>query len=177
MESAQEPATDPRKPIEIIRAGLARRKAAELRFKIYGVVAISAGLLFLAILFITIVGNAYTAFVQTQIKLDLYLDPALLDPDGTHDPDALSNADYGAIFRASLSNLFPEVESRRDRRELNGLVGRGGTYDLRQTVMDDPGLVGKTLTLWVPADDDVDMLLKGHIDRSAPEADRRGYPW
>ena len=173
MESAEFPTKDPRKPIEIIRAGLARRKAAEFRFKAYGVFAISAGLLFLAILFITIVGNAYTAFVQKQIKLEVRLDQELLDPDGARDIDALSSADYAAVFRSSLGDLFPEVESRSDRRALNGLVGRGATYDLRQMVMDDPDLVGKTLTLWVPADDDVDMLMKGHIERGGPEDSRR----
>lgn len=167
------PATDPRKPIDIIRAGLAKRKAAELRFKIYGILAVTAGLLFLAILFITIIGNAYTAFVQTQIRLDIYLDESMLDPEGARDLDALSGADYAAVLRSSLRELFPAVESRRDRRALNNLVGRGGTYDLRQMVMDDPDLVGKRLTLWVPADADVDMLMKGHIERGGPEDSRR----
>jgi phosphate transport system permease protein len=29
------------------------------------------------------------------------------------------------------------------------------------------------IQLWVPADDDVDMVIKGHIDRDVPESDRR----
>jgi phosphate transport system permease protein len=173
MESTELPVKDTRKPIEIIQAGLAKRKAAEFRFKAYGLLAVTAGLAFLAILFITIVGNAYTAFVQTQIKLEVYLDEGLLDPEGKRDVDTLSSAGYAAIFRSSLRELFPDAKSRRDRRALNGLVGRGGTYDLRQMVMDDPDLVGKRLTLWVPADDDVDMLMKGHIERSGPQESRR----
>ena len=173
MESTELPAKDTRKPIEIIQAGLAQRKAAEFRFKAYGLLAVTAGLAFLAILFITIIGNAYTAFVQTQIKLEVYLDEEMLDPEGTRDLDVLSSADYAAIFRSSLRELFPDAKSRRDRRALNDLVGRGATYDLRQMVMDEPDLVGKRLTLWVPADDDVDMLMKGHIERSGPEESRR----
>nr|NIO42490.1 DUF3333 domain-containing protein [Burkholderiales bacterium] len=84
-----------RKPIEIIEAGLRKRRAAEFRFKLYGLTAITFGLVFLAILFATIAGNAYSAFEQAQIKLDVYLDPELLDPDGARDPDVLSDADYG----------------------------------------------------------------------------------
>ena len=141
MESTELPAKDTRKPIEIIQAGLAKRKAAEFRFKAYGVLAVTAGLAFLAILFITIIGNAYTAFVQTQIKLEVHLDEGMLDPEGKRDLEALSSADYAAIFRSSLRELFPDAKSRRDRRALNDLVGRGATYDLRQTVMDDPDLV------------------------------------
>jgi phosphate transport system permease protein len=37
----------------------------------------------------------------------------------------------------------------------------------------DLGLVGKTVSVWVPADDDVDMLLKNHFDRNEPESGRR----
>ena len=39
--------------------------------------------------------------------------------------------------------------------------------------MENPGIVGETISLWVVADDDVDMLVKGHIDRSAEESQRR----
>jgi phosphate transport system permease protein len=173
MPAAEFPDPPTRKPIEIIEAGLAKRNAAEARFKIYGIFAIASGLVFLAILFITIVGNAYTAFQQTQVKLDLYLDPEVIDPERTRDLDVLSGANYAAIVRSSLRDLFPDVESRRDRRALNALVGRGATYDLRARVMADPDLVGETLTVWVPADDDVDMLMKGNIDREADEEGRR----
>jgi len=173
MEDATFPSRDGRKPIELIQAGLRKRKAAEARFKIYGVAAIASGLVFLVILFTTIVSNAYTAFLQTHIKLDVYLDPQVLEPQGKLDTETLATADYASIVRASLFDLFPDVESRQDRRELNTLVGRSASFELRQRVLDDPALVGKTLSLWLPAGDDVDMLLKGHIGRTGPEESRR----
>jgi phosphate transport system permease protein len=40
-------------------------------------------------------------------------------------------------------------------------------------ILNDPGLVGKTVSVWVPADDDVDMLVKGHFDRNESESGRR----
>ncbi len=164
---------DSRKPIEIIEAGLRKRKAAEARFKFYGLAAIIFGLLFLAILFATIVNNAYSAFEQTQIKLDIFLDPGLLDPEGTRDFETLSAADYSAIVRNGIRELFPEVESRSGVRALNGLVSRGATYDLREMVLANPDLVGQRRTIWVPADDDVDMLMKGGVDRSVAEEERQ----
>jgi len=164
---------NPRMPIEIIQAGLRKRHAAEFRFRLYGLVAITLGLLSLGTLFFTIFSQAYTAFEQTQIKLDLFVDAQLLDPDGRQDPEILLSADYGAIVKAGIGKLFPEVESRRDQRALKALVSQGATYKLREMVMQNPGVIGKTLTLWVPADDDVDMLMKGHTDRKEPEATRR----
>ena len=40
-------------------------------------------------------------------------------------------------------------------------------------VLQDPGIVGRTVSVWVPADDEVDMTLKGHFRRDLPEAERR----
>lgn len=166
-------ASDSGRTLRIIQAGLGKRRAAEFRFKLYGVVALTLGLFFLGSLFISIFSNAYTAFVQTQIRLELVLTPEILDPEGKRDPEMLSSADYGAILKAGMAKLFPEVTSRRELRSLHALVSHGATYELREMVMGNPDLVGRTIVLWVPADDDVDMLMKGHIDRNAPEAARR----
>ena len=34
-------------------------------------------------------------------------------------------------------------------------------------------VIEKALDVWVPADDNVDMLLKGHFDREVAESERR----
>jgi len=44
---------------------------------------------------------------------------------------------------------------------------------LRDIVLKHSEIIGKTLEIWVPADDDVDMLIKGHINREAAETERR----
>ena len=40
-------------------------------------------------------------------------------------------------------------------------------------VLQKPELIGQSLEVWVPADDDVDMFIKGHFDRNLPEDERR----
>jgi phosphate transport system permease protein len=40
-------------------------------------------------------------------------------------------------------------------------------------VLDHPSVIGTTRDIWLLAGADVDMLIKGHIDRDAPESDRR----
>jgi phosphate transport system permease protein len=161
------------RPIEIVQAGLKRRYAEERRFRLYGKLAIGAGLLFLTLLFTSIVANGYSAFVQSFIQLEVYFDPETLDPQGTRDPDQLRTANYGGLVKQSLRNAFPDVSDRREKRALYGLVSSGADFELRSMVLADPDIIGSRQTLWVPADDDVDMFLKGHIDRSIPEADRR----
>jgi phosphate transport system permease protein len=40
-------------------------------------------------------------------------------------------------------------------------------------VRSDPGLVGRTVPVWLPLSDDADMLIKGYIPRDVPEIQRR----
>ena len=157
----------------VVRRGLAKRYARERRFRLIGIGAVALGLAFLLLLFGTILGKGYSAFVQTYVQLEVELDPAVIDPDGLRAQDVLSRADYGGLVKAALRERFPEVSGRRDKRKLYGMVSSGAAFDLREMVMANPDLVGQRLAVWVPADDDVDMLVKGHIDRDLPEGDRR----
>ena len=156
-----------------VTARLARRHAAERRFRLYGVVAIGLALLFLAVLFVSICSRGYTAFTQTFVQLEVALTPEALGLGDERGPGALSGANYQGAVKASLGALFPEVTKRRERRKLNGIVSTGAAYQIREMVLEDPALVGTTIDVWVPADDDIDMLMKGHIDRNLPEDERR----
>ncbi|TVO66013.1 phosphate ABC transporter permease PstA [Denitromonas ohlonensis] len=156
-----------------IQAGMAKRRAAERRFKMLGRIAVSVGLLFLSVLLISIVSKGYTAFWQTQMRIDVVLTADEIDPDGTRSAETLRKADYSSLIKQSMRDMFPEVSGRRDKFALYGLVSNGAAFDLRDKVMADPSLIGTKVSLWVPADDDVDMLMKGHIDRNAAEDDRR----
>jgi phosphate transport system permease protein len=159
--------------IEKVNASLERRYAKERRFRRLGLGAVILGLLFVSVLFLDIVSKGYTAFVQTHIELEVYFDPALIDPEGSGDPDVLLRADYRRLAQAALRDLFAEVSGRRDIRDLNAILSSGAHYQLLDMVMDDPNLVGTRQTLALIADDDIDMLVKGRIDRHAAPQDRR----
>jgi len=166
----KEPSADTQaavRTLDIVKSGLNRRYRAERRFRFYGLSAIVLSIMFLALLFASIVGKGYSAFWQTEIKLDVFFDPAVLQK------EALINADYPALIKAAVQNLFPEVDGRQDRRLLNALISTGAGYQLRGMVLKDPGIVGRTVSVWVAADDEVDMTLKGHFRRDVPEAERR----
>jgi phosphate transport system permease protein len=148
-----------------VEGGLARRYRRERRFRLYGVLSVVFGIGFLAFLLFTIIGNGYSAFTQTHVRLDIDFDPAVIDPEGTRSRDTLLAADYQALVRTALTTLFPEVTERKERRALVGLVSNGAAYQLRDEVLADPGLLGEKRSLWLPASDDVDMLVKGHVSR------------
>lgn len=149
--------------LELIKSGLKKRYIKEKIFKFFGIAAILAALGMLTILFLSIIGNGYTAFQQTFIRIDVSFDAAAIDPDNTKDSDVLSRADYGGLIKQSLRTMFPEVKKRQQKRDLYSLVSSGAAFEIRRMVMHDPGIIGTGQRIWVPADDDVDMLMKGHI--------------
>jgi len=163
------PVADPAESdtIKLVQRSLAKRHRAERRFRRFGLVAIVISLFFLVLLFASIVANGYTAFEQTFIRLPVCLAPQLLNRGD------LEGADYAGFVKTSLRNRFPDVRKRRARRLLYKLVSPGAGWQLREMVLRHPEVIGRTVEVWVPADDDVDMLIKGRVDRNQPENARR----
>jgi len=156
-----------------VRESLKRRHGSEKRFKFYGLLAISIGLIFLVLLFASIIGNGYTALSQTMMQIEVDLDADKIDPKGSGDEKVLRAGDYGGIVKAALRKEFPEVKKRKQKKKLYGMVSSGATETIRNAVLANPDIIGTKQTFWVPADDDIDMLVKGYISRDVPEADRR----
>jgi phosphate transport system permease protein len=138
-----------------------------------GLGAVILGLTFVSLLFLDIVSKGYSAFVQTHVVLEVYFDPEIIDPQGTRDMEAIARADFRQLVREPLRQMFPEVTSRRDKRSLYGVMSSGAPFQLLDMVREDPGLIGQTMTVELLVDDDIDMLVKGHIDRDAAPEDRR----
>ena len=136
-------------------------------------IAITLAVAALATLFTSIVGNGYTAFQQTYIELEVTFDPDVLGIGESRDAKALSGANYPGLVKKTMRTMFPEVKGRKAKRALYSIVSPGASFMLRERVIADPGIIGRTRRVWVPADDDIDMLIKGHIDRNAPEVERR----
>src|SRR5690242_15674611 len=155
----------PQQTQERVAKSLRRRYWAERRFRAYGLGAVLLGIVFVLFLFGTIFFKGASSFRQSYVKVDVFYDPAIIDPSGTHDAQAIRDADFQAIVRAGLKQRFPQVESRKDTRDLTRLVSGGAAFDLRNRVMNTAGLIGQHETQWLLASDDVDMLMKGHIGR------------
>jgi phosphate transport system permease protein len=154
---------------KIVEAGLRRRHRREHLFRLFGVLATAVGVIFLGVFFATLVGNGASAFLQTHVELDIEFSEEILVPGG--EPD-LQYADYDALVRSALWQLFPEVTDRRERRALGRLVSVGAGYRLRDEVQENPQLIGTTRRISVPAAANVDMFVKGRIDRDT-DADQR----
>jgi len=156
-----------------LRAGIRARYRRERRFRRLGAASLVVGALFLLWLLGTSAFKAAGAFSQTCIAIDIALDAAEFDGDAPYQREAIAAAPYNRMIRAALRAAFPEVTARRDKRRLYQLISDGAQYHLRDRVLADPQLIGGTHRLWLLADDEVDLLIKGRIDRNLPQANRR----
>lgn len=158
---------------QIIQAGLKKRYAREKRFRFFGLMSIIISFAFLLVLLITIFSKGLPAFQQTYIKLDIELDEASLGINKLSNEDALYSASYQKIIKNSLKQMFPGVKGRKQKRALKNLVSKAAQYDIRDKVLANPELLGTQQSFWFLAKDDVDVFMKGNIDRTLPESDRR----
>jgi len=145
-----------------IKAGLVKRYKAERRFRLYGISAVTVALGFLVLLLIAVVGNGAGALRQTQFRLPIVLEAG-----------KVADQNWQGLVKDALKVRFPKVKGRRDKKKLYGLVSSGAGYELGLLVKKNPSLTGTTLFIWLPASDDVDMVLKGNIHRDLPENSRR----
>lgn len=157
---------------EKMEAGLPRRYARERRFRAIGLASVSAGLIFLVIFFASIIGRGYSAFSQTFMQLEIEFSADWVDPLGDQSDESFQEGDYQRLVRNAMYALLPEVTNRRERRELGRLASLGAGYRLQDAFRSDPSLLGQSRTYWLPVATNVDMLVKGNIDRNQPEADR-----
>ena len=152
---------------------LKSRIAKEKRFKAYGIISITTALTLLTILFVSIFSQGYTAFQETRIQLPVYFDQEILDPNNTNDWNNIKKANFNGLVKQSIRNLFPEVSGRSNKRKLYKIVSSSAEYQIRNIVNNDLSIIGSKQNIWVLADDDVDMLIKGNINRNLPENERR----
>lgn len=156
-----------------IEAGLKKRYSKEKRFRFYGMASLFISFSFLAILLFTIISKGLPAFQQTYVKLDIELNESILGVNKDSSEDALFSANYNKVVKQTLNEMFPGVKGRKQKRALNNLVSKSAAYDLRDRVIDNPSLLGTKQSYWFLAKDDVDVFMKGNIDRNLPESDRR----
>jgi|TARA_B110000483_G_scaffold155060_1_gene184228 phosphate transport system permease protein len=152
---------------------LKSRLAREKRFKFYGIASITLALSLLSLLFVSIFSQGYTAFQETKVQLYINFDQEILDPNKTRDWEIIKRSNFNLLIKNSVSELFPDVKGRSKKRKLKKLISNSAEYQLRDYVKKNISVIGTKKKIWVLADDDLDMLIKGYINRILPENERR----
>ena len=157
-----------------IRISLKKRYAKETRLKFYGIISISFALSFLAIFLYTIFISGYTALQQSQTLISVQLpSEKISNEDGKLDIIKSRKFNWSGLVKKSFRTSFPEVNNQNDKRNLNSLISENAGYQLRLKVENGTIKIGSKVDVWIKTSDDVDMLMKGHMDRNVAEKNRR----
>ncbi|MCC1492662.1 phosphate ABC transporter permease PstA [Cognatishimia sp. F0-27] len=174
------PAASPRARRSLMEtdAHTAKRNAAEKRFRLYGVAAICAGLFFLVVLLTSILGNGLSAFQQTFITTQVFLDPAKLDKAGNRDPDDIRKVSTFGYTPLIQNAVFEEVTSRNietpldSAKDMKALISASAAAQVRDFVIANPDRIGETVEFRILAASRVDGYLKDRVFREDVARDK-----
>lgn len=138
---------------------LKKRHRKEKIFKALGLSAVTFGFLLVVLLISDIFMKATPAFYQYWFKFEVNYNQEWLGIDD-NSPDSLKTANYRSALRKSLYAQMPDVSGRKNKKELFKLISGDAEFEIKRELIKSPELLGKTATVWVMVDDDVDSYLK-----------------
>lgn len=142
-----------------VEQSMKRRRAAEKRFRVYGLLSVLFGLLCLLVLFGNILSQGLSSFRQTVIHTEILIDGDYLGINKKSDEQEIRNADFEGLIKEHLKEWM-QPEGRSERRDLFSMVSAGASWQLVEMVQADPKLIGQTVAVDLLADDEVDQWFK-----------------
>lgn len=172
------PMADPRGASLLVQDGRTkRRNAAEGRFKLYGIAAITIGLLMLLTLLFTIISRGTGAFQQTYVTLSVPLLEDKLDKNGNRDLEDIkkvSTFGYSPLLNAAFENKIEAagIESDLKAKAMAGILSKDAAAQLRDHVLANPDLIGSDPEFEFLTNSRVDGYLKGRVTRESIANDK-----
>ena len=140
---------------------VARRYAAERRFRLFGLAAVGLSVAFLAFLLFTMAWKGAGGFTSTEAKLvidfprsDLMLDPATLK--GPQAEETVASAGLDGILEQAATQQFGEGAGE--------LFGDASSRALGQQLIADPDMLSRKAELWLPLSSKADVAAKDEGD-------------
>jgi len=163
-----------REPTALMR----KRRAAEARFRYYGLGAIVLSIVLLLVLLASILSTGLSAFQQTYLTFPVTLKAETLDPKGNRDPEELRKVttfSYAPLLASALQEHLaetghPDIGSKKD---FGSLISKQAPGILRGMVLGNPDLIGQTIELNVLADGRIDGFFKGRVTMESAERDSK----
>ena len=148
------------------------RNAAERRFRMYGILAISIGLLMLLVLATTIILRGTSAFQQTFITLEVDLLESKLDKKGNRNIDDIkkvSTFGYSPILVNAMKQALEkhEISTSLKKKALGGIISKSAPSQIRDFVLEDVNRIGQTVEFKFLVNGWIDGYIKGRYSRES----------
>ncbi|MBF9058672.1 phosphate ABC transporter permease PstA [Rhodobacterales bacterium HKCCSP123] len=158
-----------------------RRNRAEARFRAYGFAAVVIGILALIMLLISILSNGLSSFRQTYVTFPVDLAEARLDPQGNRNPEEMAAVTTFGYLPVMAMAFIEHVEALGIEHDLSpqemaAMISGEAPAQLRAMVLENPSLVGQTVTLEMLVNGRIDGYFKGRVTMASAERDNNVTP-
>jgi phosphate transport system permease protein len=159
-----------------------RRNRAEKRFQAYGLAAISVAIMLLAILLVSIFSNGLSAFRQTYVSFALELPAEKLDKEGNRNPadmKSVTTIGYSKLIAAGFADALKAEGVDTDGlkpKQILSMLSEAAPNSVRDRVLADPSLVGKTIDVTLLSSSRIDGYLKGRVTAESAALDSKISP-
>lgn len=160
------------KNFEKINDSLIKRQKSEKNFKLFGLIGIICAVSFLIIILTSIIIEGKKAFVSTYIKLEVFFDSKIIDPDNTKEDSVIKSANFNEIITKSILENFPEVTDRKEKIKLSTFISSSAEDELIKLIMLDKALIDQKKELWLLASSTIDVIHKNPEMLNFPEDER-----
>ena len=160
------------KNFEKINDSLIKRQKSEKNFKLFGLIGIICAISFLIIILTSIIIEGKKAFISTYIKLDVFFDSKIIDPDNTKEDSVIKSANFNEIITKSILENFPEVTDRKEKIKLSTFISSSAEDELIKLIILDKALIDQKKELWLLASSTIDVIHKNPEMLNFPEDER-----
>ncbi len=151
---------------EAMQKRIKKRYAAERRFKAFGLGAIILSASFLAFLLIVMVGNGFRGFTQTELPLEIDFPAMTGGISASQFERGNANSNIQSLGLSDIVSTAIDIQYGESNAEL---FSAGGWKAVSAKIMENPKIVEKIATLYLPTSSDIDVAYKGAGTPAAEE--------
>jgi phosphate transport system permease protein len=147
---------------DIVNRQIKRRHAAETRFRWFGITMVATAIAACGLLLLSVIAQSIPAMTENRLHVTLQVSAEKADPMGNRVPSEIrEQGNFYGLVQDALIQRFPTAEADRKLDDLFDVVTSLAAVPIGRTLAEDPSLIGKTLDVSLPINDDLDLFLKG----------------
>jgi phosphate transport system permease protein len=160
---------------EAMRRRIARRYARERRFHLFGLAAVVVSAAFLAFLLVTMLSTGVGGFQRAEVAIDIDFPAATGGMRASSLAEDRAFAAFQTMDVAGIIAAAAEPQLRRATVVAGAppILSAGAPSELRERLVEEPGLVEQRTRVWLPASSAIDRAYKSEGAPAAEEALRR----
>jgi phosphate transport system permease protein len=147
---------------DIVNRQIKRRHASETRFRWFGITMVTTAIAACGLLLLSVIAQSIPALTENRLHVTLQVSAEQADPFGNRVPSEIrEQGNFFGMVQDALVQRFPTAEADGKLDDLFDVITSLAAVPIGRTLAQDSSLIGKTLDVSLPINDDLDLFLKG----------------